>query len=276
MISNNARNTNAILFLKTNKAEGSPWFENYWMRSTKNRCTTSQQITAFSTLSKVEMKLPTKPGNLKLNEEENESSSMSISKIDILSKQTPKFNKSLNNTIDLNHSRESNQMISSQDSLTLKSKSTISVPFAWISNKSLWKQTNKSRQQEAKNGLRFALKFLYFRWIKDQINTTRGCKQKTQFIKVNLNDDSFSPKATLEAKENHNSSSTEIDEDSDSMNSIDEELPPKLAINKTKVTRSLCEQKGKFKIASKQVSQNSIYLNIGAKESSRSPILQFE
>lgn len=44
-------------------------------------------------------------------------------------------------------------------------------------------------------------------------------------------------------EENYYSSSTEIEEESDTMESIDEALPPKMKVNKTKKTISLSQHK---------------------------------
>ena len=54
----------------------------------------------------------------------------------------------------------------------------------------------KSRQQTSNSSLRYALncKNISLKCAKDQISTTRGSKPKTQFVKVNLNDESLSPK----------------------------------------------------------------------------------
>lgn len=64
-------------------------------------------------------------------------------------------------------------------------------------------------------------------------------RMRTQTIKVDLNDDTSSPIISVTGEENYNSSSTELEEDSDTMESIDEALPPKLNIHLTKLTRSL-------------------------------------
>ena len=173
---------------------------------------------------------------------------MSIVNIAVMPKQSSNSKMLFNNPTEVSLTKENNQYLSSQESLGIQSKSPHG-PFTCFSNKNMYNQMAKSRQQTSNSSLRYALncKHISLKCAKDQISTTRGSKPKTHFIKVDLNDESMSPKQIMKTRNNHNSSSTEIEEDSDTMESIDEALPPKLVINKTKIMRSLCQQKVKFK-----------------------------
>lgn len=106
-----------------------------------------------------------------------------------------------------------------------------------------------------------------------EFKTTR---MRTHTIKVDLNDESSSPVISVTGEENYYSSSTELGDDSDTMESIDEALPPKLNIHQTKLTRSLCQYKGEEKgVTRTDESCRSAYVPIEAKEISRSPTLHY-
>ena len=78
-------------------------------------------------------------------------------------------------------------------------------------------------------------------------------------------------------EENYYSSSTEIEEDCDTMESIDEALPPKLNIHNTKKTHCLNQYQGKrISLINSMECQNNTYgIGIDAKERSNSPKLSY-
>jgi hypothetical protein len=90
-------------------------------------------------------------------------------------------------------------------------------------------------------------------------------------VQVDLNDESSSVIISQTGEENYYSSSTEIDDDSDTMESIDEALPPKMNVNKTKQTHSLAHYNNRRGIGARVGCINRIGIEV--KESSESPAM---
>ena len=121
------------------------------------------------------------------------------------------------------------------------------------------------------------INFNLYRPSQSQYISNRENKSRKLGYKSNLNDCSLSPSVIVIERENQYSSSTNYEEESDTMESIDEALPQKLAIHQTKMTRTLWEFKNNHKIIKRPVNvQSNIHLNIDAKERSHSPVLQFD
>ena len=79
-------------------------------------------------------------------------------------------------------------------------------------------------------------------------------------------------------EENYYSTSTDLNDDSDTMESIDEALPPKMNINITKQANSLNQYKKNSISLIQSLEQNSgttCGIAINAKERSKSPKLNF-
>lgn len=114
-----------------------------------------------------------------------------------------------------------------------------------------------------------------FRSSNDKRNT-KLTRQRTHTVQVDLNDESSSPFMSQAGEENYYSSSTEIEEETDTMESIDEALPSRMKVNKTKKTISLTQHKDSTGfIKSISCINRSTCLGIESKERSMSPSMNY-